>query len=96
MIVKENNKEKTHLTKHEINKRKLILRYFYDYEFMELSKLRIKLAYRDKVILKYLLLPKSFYRTYFLSLKTPFNEEKILVSHKDKDEIKRILFEIKD
>jgi len=96
MNLKENNKENTHLTKQEIYKRKLLLRYFYDYECVEMNKLKFKLVYRDNFILKNLLLPKSFYRTYFLLLRTPFNEERILVSHKNKDEIKRILFEIKD
>jgi hypothetical protein len=75
-------------------KRKLLLRYFYEYEYLELNKLDFKLIYTDNKFYQYLLLPKRIYRTYYLLLYTPFSEERIQVGIKDKDDIKVILFEI--
>lgn len=75
----------------KVNKKNLILRFSKKYENSQIDKMNIVLVYKDLKLLKYLLMPKSIYRKYYIRLLTNFTEEVIPVKRKDKNEIKEKL-----
>jgi hypothetical protein len=92
--IKINDNINNSFTRSEHIKKKLISRYFYEFLNLPLNKLDVKMVYVENDIYKYLLLPKRHYRKYFLKLITPFSNEMISVHYKDKDEVKKMIFEI--
>ena len=75
----------------KVNKKNLILRFSKKYENSQIDKMNVVLVYKDIKLFKYMLLPKSIYRKYYLRLLTNFTEEVIPVKRKDKNEIKEML-----
>ena len=75
----------------KINKKKLIVKFSKKYENSQIDKMNVVLVYKDIKLFKYMLLPKSIYRKYYLRLLTNFTEEVIPVKRKDKNEIKEML-----
>ncbi len=78
-------------TNRNLFKRNLILKFASDYEDIQIEKMNVVLVFKDDKLLKYMLLPKSIYRRYYLRLLTKFTEETIPIKRKDKDEIKSML-----
>lgn len=57
--------------------------------------INFRLLFKDRKWLKYLNLPKSFYRKYYLKIITPDTEHVVMLTFDQKEEIKKNMFELK-
>ena len=71
---------------------KLLLNYFNGAEHQQkVLAGKIKLIYEDNTLLKRMGIPKRFFRSYYLLLKSNGTSQKTRISHKEKEIIKPII-----
>ena len=72
-------------------KLKLINLYFKQYKYEPLNQVNFKLLKKDNYWLKYLLMPKKAYRSYYLLLYTNYQTIIKQIPNKEKNNLKELL-----